>query len=354
MEVPRYDGSIHPDEWINDIQKYFKLKNINYNYFSIAKSFVDPTIISLPAEIYSFEKLSNALKEDISFTVFKNTNKRLLRVLKYIPERQNGETPKFISKFRKYCYNAEINDIEEQKNYFCHSLPNNNDNCNYNYLLEFTKRKENIKSMNDLIREFEEIVTDELNLIRNESIVALKHVATGKYLSSIENIHYTTGSKSQVAFVSSQVLGPNALWKIIFGKNRYYDPQDGDSYIYDSHSIKLQHIDSYKFLGINRVCYKSPISEHTEVSCEYYSSDWKVNHSKLENRQRYLKSNDVINLSVNKFYDNNGMHYIQGEEFLRSHDIQFTIGNDTFQEIVCHNERLGGNDEWCIELIKQD
>ncbi|CAB4388919.1 unnamed protein product [Rhizophagus irregularis] len=200
MEVPRYDGSIHPDEWINDIQKYFKLKNINYNYFSIAKSFVDPTIISLPAEIYSFEKLSNALKEDISFTVFKNTNKRLLRVLKYIPERQNGETPKFISKFRKYCYNAEINDIEEQKNYFCHSLPNNNDNCNYNYLLEFTKRKENIKSMNDLIREFEEIVTDELNLIRNESIVALKHVATGKYLSSIENLLYTTGSKSQVVW----------------------------------------------------------------------------------------------------------------------------------------------------------
>ncbi|CAB4411217.1 unnamed protein product [Rhizophagus irregularis] len=36
------------------------------------------------------------------------------------------------------------------------------------------------------------------------------------------------------------------------------------------------------------------------------------------------------------------------------HDIQFTIGNDNFQEVVCHNnERLGGNDEWCIELIKK-
>ncbi|PKY42764.1 hypothetical protein RhiirA4_540636 [Rhizophagus irregularis] len=83
--------------------------------------------------------------------------------------------------------------------------------------------------------------------------------------------------------------------------------------------------------------------------------DWKVNHSRLENRQRYLKSNDVINLSVKKFYDNNGEYIEDGcEVFLRSHDIQFTIGNDTFQEVVCHNERLGGNDEWCIELIKQD
>ncbi|EXX68924.1 hypothetical protein RhiirA1_446046 [Rhizophagus irregularis] len=354
MEVPKYDGNIHPDEWINDIQKYFKLKNIND--VKIAISFVDP-IISLPAEIDSLEKLRNALKEDISFTVFKNTNKRLLRLLKYIPERKKGETPKFISKFRKYCYNAEINDIEEQKNYFCHSLPNNNDNYFYNYLSEFTKRKENIKSMNDLIREFEEIVTDELNLIRNESIVALKHVATGKYLSSIENIHYTTGSKSQVAFVSSQVLGPNALWKIIFAKNCYYDSHKGQhDYIYDSHNIKIQHIDYYKYLGINSGSYKSPISEHTEVSCgEYYHTDWKVNHSRLENSQRYLKSNDVVNLSTKKFYDNNGEYINDGyEAFLRSHDIQFSIGNDTFQELVCHNERLGGNDEWCIELIKQD
>ena len=52
-----------------------------------------------------------------------------------------------------------------------------------------------------------------------------------------------------------------------------------------------------------------------------------------------MKSNDTINLSIKKSYDNNQ------EVFLRSHDIQFTIGNSTFQEVVCHNERLGGNDE---------
>ncbi|RGB36358.1 hypothetical protein C1646_758176 [Rhizophagus diaphanus] len=80
---------------------------------------------------------------------------------------------------------------------------------------------------------------------------------------------------------------------------------------------------------------------------KYWNENWKFNDSKLENRQGYLKSNDIINLSIMKSYDNNKV------EFLRSHDIQFTIGNDTFQEVVCHNERLGGNDEWRIELIKQ-
>ena len=69
---------------------------------------------------------------------------------------------------------------------------------------------------------------------------------------------------------------------------------------------------------------------------------WKFNYGKLENHQGYLKPNDIINLGFLKRKNerDNGQ-----DEFLRSHDVQFTIGNDTFQEVVCHNERLGGNDE---------
>jgi hypothetical protein len=197
MDIPKYDGNIHPDEWINDIQKYFKLRQISVNYLEVAILLVDSTI-SLPTGIDSFEKLRNALKEDITFTVFKNTNKRLLQSLRYFPERGGGKTSKFISTFRKLCYNAEIDDIEEQKEYFYQSLPNN-DRYNY-FLAEFFKRKEKIKSMNDLIRVFEDIIVEESNLIRNGSIIALKHVATGKYLSSIENFRYTTGSKTQLVY----------------------------------------------------------------------------------------------------------------------------------------------------------
>ena len=56
----------------------------------------------------------------------------------------------------------------------------------------------NVNSTNELIKEFEDIVLEESNLIRNGSIVALKHVSTGKYLSSIKNLHYTTGSGQQL------------------------------------------------------------------------------------------------------------------------------------------------------------
>ena len=66
---------------------------------------------------------------------------------------------------------------------------------------------------------------------------------------------------------------------------------------------------------------------------------WKINHSDLGNHQGYFKSNDTINLFVKNTYDNDQ------DMFLRSYDIQFTTGNSDFQEVVCHNERLGGNDE---------
>ena len=69
-----------------------------------------------------------------------------------------------------------------------------------------------------------------------------------------------------------------------------------------------------------------------------WNENWKFNHSKLKNHQGYLKSNDTINLSIKKAHNNQ-------KEFLRSHDIQFTVKNENFQEVVCHNERLGGNDE---------
>jgi hypothetical protein len=111
--------------------------------------------------------------------------------------------------------------------------------------------------------------------------------------------------------------------------------------------------------------YKSPVSNYTEgnksilsiignkranvillliflVSCcgNYDDMDWKFNHSKIENYRGYLKSYDTINLSIKKSNSDDNQY-----EFLRNHDVTYTIGNDTFQEIICHTENLGENDE---------
>ncbi len=38
---------------------------------------------------------------------------------------------------------------------------------------------------------------------------------------------------------------------------------------------------------------------------EINDTTWKFDHSKLENHQSFLKSNDIINLNLKKMYDNN-------------------------------------------------
>jgi hypothetical protein len=220
MEFTKYNGNIHPNEWINDIKKYSKLRKINKNdSLEIAISFVD-SIITLPAEIDSFEKLCNSLKADISFTVFKSTNERMLQSLKYIPERKGGNTSEFISNFRKLCYNAEINDVEKQKEYLYKSLP-------VDYLdyvsNEFHEKMKNVNSISEIIEKFEEIAKEETKIIINDSIVALKHIATGKYLSSNVGLNFTTGSMSQlvyfITFFIIYYITNNII--IIFNKFRF-------------------------------------------------------------------------------------------------------------------------------------
>ncbi|RGB27681.1 hypothetical protein C1646_819618 [Rhizophagus diaphanus] len=347
MDLPRYEGNIHPDEWICNIQKfdYYWRAKYGLGYLDIAISLVDATI-KLPDDIFTGEELCNALKEDISFTIFKNTNKRKLQSLKYNLERNGGDTSKFISTFRKLCYNAEINDIEEQKKYLYKTLPNNH----FDYISnEFYKKMKDVDSINELVKRFEDIVFEESNLIRNESIVALKHVATGKYLSSIKNLSYITGSKSQMVFVGSTEPVPNSLWKIKFDK---------EFATYSDTSINLQHIKSEMFIGLsfnrnthyphNYYYLRSPCTKYTEVSCNGNDKDWIFRHSKFENYDGSLKSNDTINLSIKKTKVINDK-----EEFLSSHDIHCSIGNYTFQEVVCLSDRLGRNEEWCIELIHE-
>ena len=59
-----------------------------------------------------------------------------------------------------------------------------------------------------------------------------------------------------------------------------------------------------------------------------------VNANTTKNNTPYVKTKDIITL---KFSD---IDYI-----LRSHDFTFAIGDKTFQEVVGHKERVGGNDQ---------
>jgi hypothetical protein len=194
MTPQLYDGTIHPDEWLKQFNTYCFLKSITTHNVKFAKMMIDSTI-NVPKDATSLTELISALKTDVSFTIFKNSNKRKLQALKYKYENVGGDTAKFVDTFRKLCRNAEIIDLGEQKEYFIETLP-------YALKNKFLDKvdDENIESLNDIFLRFNNILIEPtINInIKNGSIVALKHVATGKYLSSIENLRYDTGSKSQM------------------------------------------------------------------------------------------------------------------------------------------------------------
>lgn len=57
------------------------------------------------------------------------------------------------------------------------------------------------------------------------------------------------------------------------------------------------------------------------------------------NFQGYLKSNDIITLSIKNELLNDRY------EFLRGHDFQVNIGEEVYREVVCHNKGIGVNDD---------
>ncbi|PKB97652.1 hypothetical protein RhiirA5_360936 [Rhizophagus irregularis] len=296
---------------------------------------IDSTI-HVPKDVTSLTELVSALKAEVSFTVFKNTSKRKLQVLKYKSENIGGDTSKFIETFRKLCRDAEIDDLKEQKEYFVETLP-------YTLRKKFLDIIDDIESLSDLILRFNKLLIGPAlsTNIKNGSVVALKHVSTGKYLSTIENLRYETGSKSQMVYLGGSELDRSSLWIIKFDK----DFATTDTYI----NLQQRFGKFDKFLGMRyyyeysaRKYYYSSPSNHLEVSCNimkknYSDNNWRFDFCDLNN-QGYLKPNDIITLSTKNEILNDRY------EYLRGHDYQVTIGGEIYYEVICHDKVIGAND----------
>ena len=68
--------------------------------------------------------------------------------------------------------------------------------------------------------------------------------------------------------------------------------------------------------------------------------NWKLKQYNPTNNCKYVKSQDRIVLMNNSY-----------NKVIRSHELEFYFNNKTFQEIVCHDERIGGNDEVCYGML---
>jgi hypothetical protein len=142
------------------------------------------------SEAITLEEILNILKTDALFTLFKCSVREKLQMLKFDPKNKNYA--QFINIFREYCYEAEINDLEEQKKLLLKKF--SEDSFHYYFIYN---NLEKINSLNDLIIYFNRSFLEERELIRFDSCITLKHVATGKYLTSC-NVKYKMGSERNI------------------------------------------------------------------------------------------------------------------------------------------------------------
>ncbi|RGB36732.1 hypothetical protein C1646_757797 [Rhizophagus diaphanus] len=341
MEPSRFNGTNHPQMWIKQIRSFCYLKQIKTekDILNLCIGMVDVPIKN-PEKIKTLDDLIEELKSNISFTVFKNSAQRKLNLLKYVTERDGGNTAKFVADFRSLCFDAEINDLEDQKKYLFHTLPNDF------FKNTFINRRnmDKISSLDDLIKMFENIVEEESQLIRNASCVAIKHVKTGKYLSSTTKYHQT-GSGKQIVFAGQTLPDSDALWFIKASR---------DLLSYND-MFSLQHKVTETLIGresLNEIIYHdytdSDFADHVEVYCStpsrtsqfnYHWMAQRINYTKYDSS--YVRSGDIINI-----------RNVKDNSFLRSHEYQITIYNETFQEVISQDKKPEENDEWCIELIE--
>src|SRR5687767_5538276 len=130
MEPPRYDGTIHPQRWIEKVELYCKLNQITDvdDILEMSILLID-TPLTDKDTINDTDELIETLKQEPHFTVFKNQAKRKLSCLLYDSyeyiedENEPDRHVKFMKEFLSLCYDAEVlEEINEVKRYLFQAL----------------------------------------------------------------------------------------------------------------------------------------------------------------------------------------------------------------------------------------
>ncbi|PKC01796.1 hypothetical protein RhiirA5_426157 [Rhizophagus irregularis] len=330
MELVKYDEKIHPEVWLNNI-KIFCYKNQitkDKDILEFCKSMIHPSINVSKAN--TFEEILNILKTDTLFTLFKYSVKEKLQMLKFDPEDENHT--QFINIFREYCYEAEINDLKEQKRLLLKKF--SKDSFYYYFI---NNNLEKIIKLNDLIIYFNQSVLSKRKLIHFGSRITLRHDSTRRYLTSCD-VRYITGSTNNIVYANQTLFDPNSLWIVLDP-----DQKNGGNPVTYGSKICLKNEATDKNLIISNES-KSPSTGNWEVNCtDAYFNPYFINSDSSDNNKIFIKSKEIINLrdEVDNF-------------ILHSHAFPFTIDNETYQEVVGHEGRIDLNDMWCIELYENN
>ena len=203
MAFPTYNATVHPDEWLNQVQTQCLVAGIRNDkeVLRLCKLNIDGAI-NIP-DVSSVQELVKALKEHQSFNILKTDYKTRIDAMKFEGEDIGG----FLAELRKYVNYAEIENPDEVRRRLINTYASDV------FRNEFVKRVTKTTPVDDMFKIYSDIVSDGLKLIKYvvgydpsiekfefgaEQLITIKHVATGRYLSSIEEVNYEGGSQRQI------------------------------------------------------------------------------------------------------------------------------------------------------------
>ncbi|RGB41937.1 hypothetical protein C1646_791663 [Rhizophagus diaphanus] len=352
MKIPIIDGTIHPDEWVKQVQTICIINNIRQerDILKICKLNIDSSI-TVPGECNNLNDLVKALKAHPTFSIYKDGIKHKLDQMKF-EGGEGGDTTAFLAEFRSHCDKAEI-DPQEIKNRLLRTYSSNEFFEN-----EFSKRVTDVTSIDEIYKIYSEVVADSTKIIKYgpEFLISIKHIETGRYLSS-RQINYETGSQRQVLFADEKILDENAWWYLTCEAP---DPQKKDfqkeKVLYDD-KIYLTHNKTKAKISFSNF-YMAPVTghlEYVEAHCSQFAySVFNFVKSDQTNKMSYLKARDRVYLRTTNYV-------------LHSHGVNFAISNNNnnndnndndnkndimpliFQEVVGYRHEFNNNDMWLIE-----
>ncbi|RIA90678.1 MIR motif-containing protein [Glomus cerebriforme] len=174
--------------------------------------------------------------------------------------------------------------------------------------------------------------------IRYGSKIALKHIATGRFLSS-KDIKYEAGSRQQMVFCSNwQPDKQHDCWIVIPPCEKHCKP--GSPVPFNS-VIGLKHQQTSQNLHSHDI--ESPKTKQQEVTCCGIDTndDWLLQRHSITSSyddSGYLMVGDIISL-----------RHINTNKSLSSHDFMLNNGN---QEVTCHSD--GHEENHKVELFKSN
>ncbi|PKY56367.1 hypothetical protein RhiirA4_476618 [Rhizophagus irregularis] len=344
---PRYDGTLHPEVWVQDLRFFCALRGIHdqATVLSIAILRIDHNIL-IPKDVDSFNSLVSVLKDHVTHSVFRAVSLEKLNKLKC---ESNGDISEFIAKFTSLSSNANITDQEEKKSYLLRNMP---DDIVRDVL---RSRIEKLNSFGKVIETFKDVMIEHRRQVRYGSKIALKHVATGRFLSCIKGMRYDTGFKQHMAFCNGwQPDKLQDLWIVIPACKQHV--KSGNPVPFNS-VIGLKHQQS----GLNLHSHnkdspstKSPVTKQQEVTCfggvlEWNGHDGPPNYDDNWLLQRHSTTSNYDNSGYWEVGDIISLRHINTKRSLSSHDFMMSNG---FQEVTCHADGHEENHKWYVEVLE--